>query len=156
MFTVGTYFKWDTILLLLLLWSVLSRLHCLDTWQFDIFFSILNGIEVHGLFTLKKKSFPPSYMIVKEMATHSSVPAWRIPGMEEPSRLLSMGLHRVRHDWHDLAAAAALNFQLSERKNTRMTKVCMKKIFYSSMPAGYAACILHHLVTADSLQPSGL
>ena len=41
----------------------------------------------------------------KEMAAHSSVLAWRIPGMEEPGGLLSMGLHRVRHDWSDLAAA---------------------------------------------------
>ena len=41
------------------------------------------------------------------MATHSSVLAWRIPGMGEPGRLLSMGSHRVRHDWSDLAAAAA-------------------------------------------------
>ena len=34
----------------------------------------------------------------KEMATHSSVLAWRIPGTGEPGRLLSMGSHRVRHD----------------------------------------------------------
>ena len=34
----------------------------------------------------------------KEMATHSSVLAWRIPGMEEPGGLPSMGLHRVGHD----------------------------------------------------------
>ena len=34
----------------------------------------------------------------KEMATHSSVIAWRIPGMGEPGGLLSIGLHRVRHD----------------------------------------------------------
>ena len=40
------------------------------------------------------------------MATHSSVLAWRRPGMEEPGRLPSMGSHRVRHDWSDLAAAA--------------------------------------------------
>jgi len=40
------------------------------------------------------------------MATHSSVLAWRIPGMGEPSRLLSMGSHRVSHDWSELAAAA--------------------------------------------------
>ena len=33
-----------------------------------------------------------------EMATHSSVPAWRIPGTEEPGRRLSMGSQRVRHD----------------------------------------------------------
>ena len=43
----------------------------------------------------------------KEMATHSSVLAWRIPGTGEPGGLPSMGLHRVRHDWSDLAAAAA-------------------------------------------------
>ena len=34
----------------------------------------------------------------KEMAIHSSVLAWRIPGMEEPGKLLSMGSHRVGHD----------------------------------------------------------
>ena len=43
------------------------------------------------------------------MATHSSVLAWRIPGMGEPDGLLSMGSHRVGHDWSDLAAAAALS-----------------------------------------------
>ena len=43
----------------------------------------------------------------KEMATHSSVLAWRIPGTAEPGGLLSMGSHRVGHDWSDLAAAAA-------------------------------------------------
>ena len=34
----------------------------------------------------------------KEMATHSSILAWRIPWTEEPGGLLSMGSHRVRHD----------------------------------------------------------
>ena len=42
------------------------------------------------------------------MAAHSSVLAWRIPGTEEPGRLLSMGSHRVRHNCSDLAAAAAI------------------------------------------------
>ena len=41
------------------------------------------------------------------MATHSSVLAWRMPGTGEPDGLSSMGSHRVRHDWSDLAAAAA-------------------------------------------------
>ena len=45
--------------------------------------------------------------VEKEMATHSSILAWRIPGMEESSGLLSMGSHRVKHDWSDLVAAAA-------------------------------------------------
>ena len=43
----------------------------------------------------------------KEMATHSSVLSWRIPGKAEPGGLPSMGLHRVGHDRSDLAAAAA-------------------------------------------------
>ena len=34
----------------------------------------------------------------KEMATHSNILAWGIPQTEEPGGLLSMGLHRVRHD----------------------------------------------------------
>ena len=38
------------------------------------------------------------------MATHSSVLAWRIPGMAEPGGLPSVGSHRVGHDWSDLAA----------------------------------------------------
>ena len=43
------------------------------------------------------------------MATHTSVLAWRIPGTGEPGELPSVGLHRVGHDWSDLAAAAATN-----------------------------------------------
>ena len=39
-----------------------------------------------------------SHALEKEMATHSSVLAWRIPGMGEPGGLLSMGSHRVGHD----------------------------------------------------------
>ena len=38
------------------------------------------------------------HALEKEMATHSSVLAWRIPGTGEPGGLLSMGLHRVEHD----------------------------------------------------------
>ena len=41
------------------------------------------------------------------MATHSSVLAWRIPGMGEPGGLPSVGSHRVGHDGSNLAAAAA-------------------------------------------------
>ena len=44
------------------------------------------------------------HALEKEMATHSSVLAWRIPGTGEPGGLLSMGSHRVGHDWSDLAA----------------------------------------------------
>ena len=43
------------------------------------------------------------HALEKEMATHSSVLALRIPGTGEPGGLLSMGSHRVGHDWSDLA-----------------------------------------------------
>ena len=46
------------------------------------------------------------------MATHSSILAWRIPGTGEPSGLPSMGSHRIRHNWSNLAAAAACPPQL--------------------------------------------
>ena len=42
----------------------------------------------------------------KEMATHSSVLAWRIPGTGEPGGLPSTGSHRVGHDWSDLVVVA--------------------------------------------------
>ena len=47
------------------------------------------------------------HALEKEMATHSSVLAWRIPGTGEPGGLPSMGSHRVGHDWSDLTAAEA-------------------------------------------------
>ena len=47
------------------------------------------------------------HTLEKEMATHSSVLAGRIPGTGEPGGLPSMGSHRVGHNWSNLAAAAA-------------------------------------------------
>ena len=47
------------------------------------------------------------HALEKEMATHSSVLAWRIPGTGEPGGLPCVGSHRVGHDWSDLAAAAS-------------------------------------------------
>ena len=47
------------------------------------------------------------HALEKEMATHSSVLAWRIPGTGEPCGLPSLGSHRVGHDWSDFAAVAA-------------------------------------------------
>ena len=47
------------------------------------------------------------HALEKEMATHSSVLAWRIPGTGEPGGLPPMGSHRAGHNWSNLAAAAA-------------------------------------------------
>ena len=65
------------------------------------------------------------HALEKEMATHSSTLAWRIPGTEEPGGLPSMGLHKVGHDWSDLAAAAASLYN-HECKND----LCIKLIIW--------------------------
>ena len=61
------------------------------------------GAAVHGVAEgrtrLRDFTFTfHSHALEKEMATHSSVVAWRIPGTGEPGGLPSLGLHRVRHD----------------------------------------------------------
>ena len=53
------------------------------------------------------------HALEKELATHSSVLAWRIPGTGEPGGLPSMGWHRVWHGWSDLAVAVARSFLCS-------------------------------------------
>ena len=54
------------------------------------------------------------YALEKEMATHSSVLAWRIPGTGEPGGLPSLGSHRVGHDWSDLAAAVMATLERTQ------------------------------------------
>ena len=70
-------------------------------------------MAVHGVTKSQTRlsNFPFTFhfpALEKEMATHSSVLAWRIPGTGEPGGRPSMGLHRVGHDWSNLAAAAAV------------------------------------------------
>ena len=50
------------------------------------------------------------HALEREMAIHFSILAWRVPGMGEPGGLPSMGLHRVGHDWSDLAVAAYIKW----------------------------------------------
>ena len=81
------------------------------------------------------------------MATHSSVLAWRIPGTAEPGGLPSMGSHRVRHDWSDLAAAyygIRLN-KLFHLTNTVFVLKMRKYNFYSSK-----SCFWRLNATTDS------
>ena len=63
--------------------------------------------EIKRHMFLGRKAMTNLDSVLKSRATHSSVLAWRIPRMGEPCGLLSMGSHRVAHDWSDLAAAAA-------------------------------------------------
>ena len=88
------------------------------------------------------------HALEEEMATHSSVLAWRIPGTGEPGGLRSMGLHRVQHDWSDLAAAAAaagyftmkkiIKFNLRENTDIKLTPVLPGKPHGWGSLAGYS------------------
>ena len=80
------------------------------------------------------------HALEKEMATHSSVLAWRIPGTGEPDGLPSIGLHRVGHDWSDLAAAAnnPSPFSFTSRRyfspSWRKTLLGLRKILWDLNP----------------------
>ena len=62
------------------------------------------------------------HALEKEMATHSSVLAWRIPGTGEPGGLPSMWSHRVGHNWSDLATAAAAAREVAQVENPMVAK----------------------------------
>ena len=79
----------------------------------EFWWAAVHGVAKSGIWL---SDFPFNfhfYALEKEMATHSSVLAWRIQGMAEPGGLPSLGSPRVRHDWSDLAAAAAVYFEIS-------------------------------------------
>ena len=57
----------------------------------------VHGVD-EGQTRLSNFTFTFQFHALEEMATHSSVLAWRIPGMVEPGGLPSMGSHRVGHD----------------------------------------------------------
>jgi len=81
------------------------------------------------------------YALEEEMATHSSVLAWRIPGMGEPGGLPSMGSHRVGHDWSDLAAAGeALLLLLRKTSDLNIRG-------YGDCPPVLFLCMQHVLIT---------
>ena len=80
------------------LWRKLVKMKVSFPWKLQNRFLLHMHFKTTSLLTTR---------LEKEMATHSSILAWRIPGMGEPSGLPSMGSHRVGHDGSDLAAAAA-------------------------------------------------
>ena len=65
------------------------------------------------------------HALEKEMASHSSMLAWRIPGTEEPGGLPSMGSHRVGHDWKRLSSSSILIFNswITTRYQNKMLTV---------------------------------
>ena len=79
-----------------------------DTWYNFSLLKFSNTCLFSGL----------SYGLEKEMATYSSIFAWRILWTEEPGGLLSMALHRVGHDWSDLACVNALEKEMATHSST--------------------------------------
>ena len=87
----------------------------------------------------------------KEMATHSSVLAWRIPRTGEPGGLPSMGSHRVGHDWSDLALALAIH---SEIINFRVIVSTEQKSTDKHILLRFVdLCVLSYSVVSDSVTP---
>ena len=64
--------------------------------------------------TTERLHFHFSLSCIGEWNGGSSILAWRIPGTGEPGGLPSIGLHRVEHDWSDLASAAAVAIPFHE------------------------------------------
>ena len=120
------------------------------------------------------------HALEKEMATHSSVLAWRIPVMGEPGGLPSVGSHRVGHDWSDSAAAAAASaahFSLGLTGSTASSypsfqwiemcpwvEVSAPSLLYHSQPQVAIGCgslsertsMAYHYNYCDSLCPESL
>ena len=64
-----------------------------------------------------------STQVEKEMVTHSSTLAWRIPGTEETGGLLSMGSHKVRHGWSNLACMHALEKEMATHSGVLVWRI---------------------------------
>ena len=84
------------------------------------------------------------HALEKEMATHSSVLAWRIPGTGETGGLPSMGSHRVGHDWSDLAAAASV-LHISKRVGDHLFVLWFLHMYIRMPPYTYILIHMHTL-----------
>ena len=76
----------------------------------------------------------------EEMATHSNILAWRIPGKEEPGGLLSLGSHRVGHDRSDLASMHPL-----EKKMVTHSSILAWRIPGTEEPGGLLSLGSHRV-----------
>ena len=95
------------------------------SWLVELTFTVLLELlpgKSHGRGSPKSRTRLSNFTFLfhfhaleKEMATHSSFLAWRIPGTKEPGGLPSMGSHRVGHDWSDLAVAVERNKSNNKR-----------------------------------------
>ena len=85
------------------------------------------------------------HALEKEMATHSSVLAWRIPGMMDAGGLLSTGSHRIGHDWSDTAAAAVAARNRCPSSNNLWKQGTNTQFSTGSMPS--TALVVFHVLS---------
>ena len=98
-------------LLVLCMLSLLPRL----TFHLTVKLVVVCTHHKIGVGSYSQSEWLHFHALEKEMATHSSVLAWRIPGTVEPGGLPSMRSHRVGHDWSDLAVAAAAIVNIAQQ-----------------------------------------
>ena len=89
-------------------------------------------------------------VLEKEMATHSSILAWKIPWMEEPGRLQSMGSQRVGHDWETSLSLFTYAVSLSKSPSTVQVLSSWKSALC------WVLLLLSCQAVSNSLQPHGL
>ena len=122
--------------------SVDGHLGCFHV--LDIVHSAAMNIRVYVPFSILVSS---RYIQEKEMATYSSILAWRIPGTEEPGGLPSRGSHRVGHNWSNLAAAA-VQFSCSVMSDSLWPHACQRSLSITSSQS------LLRLMSIELVMPS--
>ena len=119
-------------------WAAVHRVAKSQTWLSDFTFTF----HFHAL--------------EKEMATHSSVLPWRIPGMAEPGGLPSMGSHRGRHDWRDSNNNDSNMWDLSSLNSDKtcvtyhyhptFKQHCLKNVLYLILSEKIRSCLFSYLL----------
>ena len=107
-FNIGYWGLWYLVVFvtnLLFQWNTMKN--CKGHFSIFIYFLLFFLVYYVTMLTLFDALFILTMHWRRKWQPNSSVPAWRIPGTAEPGGLLSMGSHRVGHDWSDLAAVAA-------------------------------------------------
>ena len=106
--------------------------------------SIIHKIK-HIVYSLNQPTRNHELLLYTRLSTHSSVLAWRIPGTGEPGGLLSVGSHRVGHDWSDLAAAAAAETSQNMKLWRRHTSCSPESFFKSFLFIYFFGCTVRHV-----------
>ena len=113
--------------------------HCTST-AIHIFLNHWCVSFKHGLLVLNTSMYTP--WVHKSMATHSSTLAWKIPWMEEPGRLQSMGSLRVGHDW---ASSLSLCTFMHWRRKWQPTPVFLPGESHWREPGGLTSMGSHRV-----------